>query len=598
MAGFDRLQRFMSVRMAFDGQMTGDGRVIYMSTLLGVPSPWVADGSRTGPEPLILDDARTSAVALSPSQPWAILSQDEGGNERHQLVAVSLNERVRRPLTHRLDSIHRFGAFFPDGRQFVVTTNRRNGVDFDVFLGSLDRDELEEVPILGGPLRGIWSAPAVFPDGRSVLLQETLSPSVHHLYRLDLDVRPARLTRLTPESPASWAAAAVQGEQVLAVSNLDHEFSRLVAISPAGRITVLADVDADVEAFAAHPTGALAYVVNRDGWSELFVRRNPGAPSQQVTLPAGVIATVRWNPAGNVLIFDQQTPQAPFDVYTWDASSTTVRPVTRSYRAGLQPDDLIIPDLVSVESFDGLKVRCWYYRPRTDGPWPAVIAVHGGPEGQARPIFSALYQYWLSLGIAVLAPNIRGSTGYGRTYEHLDDVERRIDAIRDLEAVTRWLRTQPDVDAERIVLYGGSYGGYMVLAGLTWFPDLYRAGVELVGIVNLETFLERTSPWRRAFREAEYGSLARDRETLRALSPIHRIDRLRAPLFVGHGKNDPRVPFAEAVQVVEALRARGVPHVLFPMDDEGHGAVRLANQRRLYGAIQAFLVEHAGFPGE
>jgi len=224
--------------------------------------------------------------------------------------------------------------------------------------------------------------------------------------------------------------------------------------------------------------------------------------------------------------------------------------------------------------------------------------VHGGPEGQARPIFSALYQYWLSLGIAVLAPNIRGSTGYGRTYEHLDDVERRIDAIRDLEAVTHWLRTQPAVDPHRVVLYGGSYGGYMVLAGLTWFPDLYRAGVELVGIVNLETFLERTSPWRRAFREAEYGSLARDRETLRALSPIHRIDRLRAPLFVGHGKNDPRVPFAEAVQVVEALRARGIPHVLFPMDDEGHGAVRLANQRRLYGAIQAFLVEHAGFPGE
>ncbi|MGC8488784.1 MAG: alpha/beta hydrolase family protein, partial [Clostridia bacterium] len=302
---------------------------------------------------------------------------------------------------------------------------------------------------------------------------------------------------------------------------------------------------------------------------------------------------------GQTLVFDLNGPDRPLEVYRLPLGHAGgAAAVTRSYRAGWAGGDFAAPDLVHIESFDGLSIPAWYYRAGDAAPAAAIVAVHGGPEGQSRPIFSALYQYWVSLGVSVLVPNVRGSTGYGKTYTHLDDVGRREDAIRDLAAVTEWLRLKPDIDADRVVVYGGSYGGYMVMAGLTWFPELYRAGVELVGIVNLESFLEKTSPWRRALREAEYGSLERDRAVLRELSPIHRIDRLKAPLFIGHGRNDPRVPYAEAEQVAQALAARGVPHVLFPMDDEGHGAVRLSNQRRLYAAVMEFLSSHAGFPGE
>lgn len=598
MARFERLDRYLSVRMAYDAHVTRDGRIVYISNLLGVPTPWVWDGSATGPEPLLLDDVRTSRLDVSPTGPWVVLTQDEGGTERHQLVAVHLGSRHRRQLTQDPDFIHLFGAFFPDGERFVVTANRRNGRDFDVYLGHLDGRALERIPIDGGPASGVWTAPGVFADG-SVLLVEMVSPSHHRLYRLDLHGAGGHLTRLTPDEPAMYAAVKIQGSSVLAASDLRHEFARLVAIREPEQVEVLAEAGGDVEALAVGPANGVAYVVNRDGWSELHVREGNPVRDRVVETPPGVISSMRFSPDGRWLVFDVSGPDHPMDVYRMDMRDLpSVAAVTRSYRAGLGAGDLVTPDRVSIESFDGLQVPAWCYRPRGDGPFPALVVVHGGPEAQARPIFSALYQYWVSLGIVVVAPNVRGSTGYGKTYGHLDDVGRRGDAIADLAAVARWTRSQPDVDADRVVVYGGSYGGYMVMAGLTWFPELFRAGVELVGIVNLETFLEKTSPWRRGLREAEYGSLERDRDVLRALSPIHRIDRLRAPLFVGHGRNDPRVPYAEAEQVAGALQARGIPHRLFPLDDEGHGAVRLTNQRRLYAAIQDFLSEEAGFPSE
>ncbi len=606
MAGHERLERYLSIRMAWDGHPTHDGRIVYLSNMLGVPTPFVWDGSLHGPEPLRLDDIRTSSFELSPTGSWVVLSQDEGGSERHQLVAVNLTTRERRPLTHRPESIHLFGAFFPDGEHFALTANRRNGRDFELYIGHLDGRELEPVQV-GRELEGVYSVPAVYPDGQSILLAESVAPFHQRLFRVDLDHdrRHGALTLLTPEDPGAYHNVRLQGTRVLATSDRQSEYHRLIAIEEPGVVTVLAEAPGDIELLAAASNGTLAYTVNRQGLSELHVLygrqdlQSPDAQNDQVIeTPAGVIAALRWSPDGDTLVFDVNRPSGPSEVYRLSSSGQDPAAATRSYRAGFSASDFIAPELLEIESFDGLKIPAWYYRARSDAPSPAVIAVHGGPEGQARPIFSALYQYWLSLGVSVLAPNVRGSTGYGKTYGHLDDVEKREDALRDLEAVTRHVAGRPEIDAERVVVYGGSYGGYMVMAGLTWFPEHYRAGVELVGIVNLESFLEKTSPWRRALREAEYGSLARDREVLKALSPIHRIDRLQAPLFIGHGRNDPRVPYAEAEQVAAALQSRGVPHELFPMDDEGHGAVRLPNQRRLYGAIADFLAKYAGFPHE
>jgi dipeptidyl aminopeptidase/acylaminoacyl peptidase len=218
--------------------------------------------------------------------------------------------------------------------------------------------------------------------------------------------------------------------------------------------------------------------------------------------------------------------------------------------------------------------------------------VHGGPESQAQPYFNPVTQYLAQAGYAVAAPNVRGSTGYGKTFAHLDDKDKREDSVRDLSEVGKFLAARPDVDSTRIALYGGSYGGYMVLAGLTLYPDQWAAGVDIVGIANFRTFLEQTADYRRATREAEYGSLAKDGALLDKISPIHKLDRIKAPLMVIHGSRDPRVPIGEARQVAEGLQKRGLPVQLMTFEDEGHGLAKRANRLVAYPAIVKFLDEH------
>ena len=228
----------------------------------------------------------------------------------------------------------------------------------------------------------------------------------------------------------------------------------------------------------------------------------------------------------------------------------------------------------------------------TDGETPVVVDIHGGPESQRRPSFHAVKQYFLNRGYAYFEPNVRGSSGYGREYTHLDDVENRMDSVADVEAAVEWLHDQPAVDPDRIVAMGGSYGGFMVLAALTEYPDLWAAGVDVVGIANFVTFLENTGDWRRELREAEYGSLEEDREFLESVSPINNIQDIAAPLYVLHGENDPRVPVGEAEQIADEAAEQGVPveKLIFP--DEGHGFTKLENRIEAYTSIADFLDEH------
>jgi len=227
------------------------------------------------------------------------------------------------------------------------------------------------------------------------------------------------------------------------------------------------------------------------------------------------------------------------------------------------------------------------------------VMVHGGPEGQAQPSFNPVTQYLVQAGYAVATPNVRGSTGYGKVFSHLDDKDKREDSVRDLAEVGKFLATRPDVDSARIALYGGSYGGYMVLAGLTQNPDQWAAGVDIVGIANFRTFLEQTAAYRRANREAEYGSLAKDGALLDKISPIHKLDRIKVPLMVIHGARDPRVPIGEAKQVAEGLQKRGLPVQLLTFEDEGHGLAKRTNKLVAYPAMVDFLdkyVKRKGAP--
>ena len=284
------------------------------------------------------------------------------------------------------------------------------------------------------------------------------------------------------------------------------------------------------------------------------------------------------------------------DVQTGETERWTDAPT-----AGIPRETFDESDLVHVESFDELEVPGFFTLPdgheagdgeASDDGVPVVVDIHGGPESQRRPSFSSVKQYFLDRGYAYFEPNVRGSAGYGAEYAALDDVEKRMDSVADVEACVEWLQDHPAVDPDRIAAKGGSYGGFMVLAALTEYPDLWAAGVDVVGIANFVTFLENTGDWRRELREAEYGSLEDDREFLEEISPTNNIENIEAPLFVLHGENDPRVPVGEAEQIVEQAREQGVPVRKLIFEDEGHGFSKLENRIEAYSAIADFLDEH------
>jgi dipeptidyl aminopeptidase/acylaminoacyl peptidase len=280
-----------------------------------------------------------------------------------------------------------------------------------------------------------------------------------------------------------------------------------------------------------------------------------------------------------------------------EGEGATTRQWTHAGTAGIPRETFVEPDLVRYGTFDGREIPAFYSVPddverAEPGDAPVVVDIHGGPESQRRPSFAGLTQYFLSRGYAVFEPNVRGSTGYGKAYTHLDDVEKRMDAVRDIDAAVDWLAARPELDAERVVAKGGSYGGFMVLAALTEYPDRWAAGIDAVGIANFVTFLENTGPWRRELREAEYGSLAEDRDLLEEISPINRVENIEAPLFVLHGANDPRVPVGEAEQIVEQIREQGVPVEKLIFEDEGHGIAKLENQVEAYTRVVDFLDQH------
>jgi dipeptidyl aminopeptidase/acylaminoacyl peptidase len=297
---------------------------------------------------------------------------------------------------------------------------------------------------------------------------------------------------------------------------------------------------------------------------------------------------------GSLLAFAFSSPTQPFDVYVYDLDAHRLERVTTS-PSGIETAALVEPELHRFASFDGESIPVFLFRPEGDGPFPVVVMVHGGPEAQWRPwfhtSFAPLTQHLLARGYAVAAPNVRGSTGYGKRFEHLDDVRLRLDSVRDLASLHEWLAAQPGIDGSRAVLYGRSYGGYMVLAGLAFQPDLWAAGIEMVGISSLVTFLENTSDYRRAVREREYGSLTDDRDFLVEASPMTRIDSIRAPLFIEHGENDPRVPVGESRHIAGVLDEKGIRCELVVYEDEGHTIEKLANRIDCFTRAAAFLDE-------
>lgn len=596
---------YLNVRSASGPSWAPDGFALaFLTDISGVSEAWrvrvdaaLGAGAPLWPDQLTFSGERVSAAAFSPTDERLILASDTGGSELTQLLLLPPDGSVAQPLTNAPNAIAQFAEWSPVGQRILYATNTRDPRYFDVYERDLSTGETRHFPLPEGTN---WAL-RYSPDGQRILATHIETFFRDRLYLIDRATGEATpITRVitAPHGSHSAPAWAADGQALYLLTDEDRDFRNLAALDLAtGELRYLTDENADCDELAVSRDGRmLALTTNVDGYSRLDVydigdgwdarKRIPTAEQER-----GVISELRWSHDGRALAFTQESSTAPRDIWRLDAETGALVRATRSATGGLLRSAFVEPKLVSYPTFDGREIPAFLYTPtgREARGLPTIVYVHGGPESQYRPTFNPIVQYFVACGYAVLAPNVRGSAGYGHAYMALDDVRLRMDSVADLRHAALWLAGEGVADPRRIAIMGGSYGGFMVLAALTTYPDLWAAGVDIVGIASFVTFLERTSAWRRTLREAEYGSLERDRDFLADISPLHKADRITAPLFVVHGANDPRVPVQEAEQIVAALRSRGVPVEYLRYDDEGHGLVKRANRLQAYPAIARFL---------
>lgn len=603
-----RLAQYQNVRGAAFRGWAPDGSGLLISTRFGNSSQlhrvYRPEGRR---EQVTFGEEPASGRFLPGSNDGSLLlTMDRGGDENGQVLLL---DRVKFTTTLLTDGKSRnlLGPVRSDGGRMVVSSNRRNGRDSDLYVVDPRRPEFDR-PLMEVD-RQTWQAVDWSEDGRTLLVSRYVS--INESYPALLDVETGKRTELprAGDEPAAYGPLAFSpdGKRVYVATDAGAEFRRLARLDLAtGRYEWLtADVPWDVSDLdVAAGSGDVAAVLNEDGASGLYLFPADGGPRRRLELPLGIVSGVEFSPDGKRLGFTLSRPDAPPDVYSLELADGRLERWTISEVGGLDPASFVTPQRIQFKSFDGLAVPAYYFRPRGASPEnkvPVLIGIHGGPESQYQPFFQPAAQYYLNeLGLAVIYPNVRGSAGYGKTYLKLDNAEKREDAVRDIGALLDWIAAQPELDASRVAVTGGSYGGYMVLASLVHHGDRIRAGIDIVGIANFLTFLEKTAAYRVDLRRVEYGD-ERDpamRATLERISPLSRVDRIRSALLVVHGKNDPRVPFFEAQQVAERVRAAGRPVWTVFADNEGHGFAKKDNADYQRAVEVLFLKKHLGLEAE
>ncbi|MGI8618891.1 MAG: S9 family peptidase [Gemmatimonadaceae bacterium] len=530
---------------------------------------------------------------------FLIFSRDVGGNEFGQLYRFDLQSREAVLLTDGGRSQNGGVEWSTAGDRIAYASTRRNGTDRDIYtmdprIPSTDRRVLQ---VSGGG----WSALDWSPDDRTLLVGEYLSVNDSRLWLVDVASGAKRL--LTPAAsgdPVAWSGGefSADGRAVFATADAGSEFQALMKVDVAsGRVTpVVSGIPWDIDAFDLSPDGStIAFVVNEAGIARLHLLDTATGRHRRVaSLPQGQVGGLKWRPGGGELAFSLSASKFPSDVFSLDVPSGKLTRWTESELGGLDPDDLVEPSLIEWTSFDGREISGFYYRPpaRFAGKRPVIINIHGGPEGQSRPGFQGRSNYYMNeLGVAMIFPNVRGSTGFGKTFVKLDNAAKRLDSVKDIAALLDWIARQPELDASKVLVTGGSYGGYMTLMVATMYDDRICCAVDVVGISNLATFLQNTESYRRDLRRAEYGD---EREpALRAwmdsTAALTNVSRITKPLFVVQGANDPRVPRSEAEQIVRAVRGNGGTVWYLLAMDEGHGFRKKNNADVQYYATIQFV---------
>jgi dipeptidyl aminopeptidase/acylaminoacyl peptidase len=542
-----------------------------------------------------------------------VYSLNEGGAENFQFFLLDRKTGRARRFT---DGTHRYTSpvWSRDGKLLAYASNVRNGRDMDVYVADPATPGSERRI---AEVQGSWDPVDWSADGRRILLGEFISANESYLHWVDAaggeihTITPRNKRKEDPTVAYQSGRWSKDGGSVYTSSDKDSEFLRLVRLDLAtGASTVLSgDVPWDVEQFDLSDDGRLlAFFTNEDGVSRLhLLDATTGSPLPSADLPAGVAGNLLFRRGSHEVAFDLSSARSPSDVYSYDVDARRLERWTASEAGGLNPEVFPLPELIHYPTFDSTSkngarrtIPAFVYRPdatRFKGRRPVYVSIHGGPESQARPLFLGSMNYLPDeLGVAIVYPNVRGSSGYGKSYLKLDNGRLREDSVKDIGALLDWIATQPDLDPKRVMVAGGSYGGYMSLAVMTFYSDRLACGWDTVGISNFVTFLEHTQGYRQDLRRAEYGD-ERDpqmRAFLEGIAPVNRAKQITRPLLVSQGANDPRVPLAESDQIAAAVRSNGVPVWYLTAKDEGHGFGKKTNtdfQRAvLFEFIRRYLI--------
>ena len=540
-----------------------------------------------------------------------LFTRDTGGNEFGQMYRLDVTTGDVTLLSDGGRSQNGGWVWDRAGDRIAYASTRRNGADRDIW--AVDPRDPATDRLVVENAGGGWSVLDWSPDGTQLLVGESLS--VNKSRRWLVDVASGAKTRLDEDGPedVAWGGGTFtpDGGAIWTTTDKDSEFARLVKWTQAsGGIEVMAaDIPWEVEGFDVSEDGkSVCFITNEAGVSRARVLDTATGKHRLVAgLPDGVIAAGEWHADGRHLAFSVGSARSTSDVYVWDAveGGPAIR-WTESELGGLVADTLVEPRAIDWQSFDGLEIRGFLYpaAPRFTGRRPVIINIHGGPEGQSRPIFQGRNNFFMSeLGVALVYPNVRGSTGYGKTFVKLDNALKREDSVRDIGALLDWIATRPDLDPDRVMITGGSYGGFMTLACATTYDERIRCALDVVGISHFTTFLKNTESYRRDLRRVEYGDerVPEVAEFFERIAPLNNAGRITKPLFVVQGANDPRVPASEAEQMVAKVRGNGGPVWFLNAKDEGHGFRKKPNMDFQFYATVMFVRQHlldAGSPAD
>ena len=598
-----RFGQYQNARYAFLRGWHPSGEGILISTRFGETDQvhWVRSPGGTRHQVTFFDEpVGDVAVSPDPELNGFVFDKDAGGGEFFQVSFFDMKTGTHRMLSDG-KSLHGGISVSNRGDRVAYYSTQRNGRDWDVHVAGLKGTAPPRAVLEKG---GYWEPAGWSPDDRRLLVVRMVSANERHPYVLDLESGELTAIMTTEEQVAYGAVTwSHDGNMVYFSSDAGSEFLHLRVFDvETGDVRVLsADVPWNVkDVRVSHDGRWLAFTVNAGGIGKLHLWQAEGESWKEAALPelpVGQILRLRFSPDSGHLALVLNTAQTMGDVYMIELDTARLERWTYSEIGGLDTSGFTLPELVHYETFDEVdgkprRIPAFYYKPPGEGPWPVLIDIHGGPEFQHRPYFIPQIRYFLEeLGIAVLAPNVRGSAGYGKSYLKLDNGMKREDAVRDLGKLLDWIETRPELDAERVAVLGSSYGGYMVLAALTHFNDRLRGGVDIVGISNFVTFLENTQEYRRDFRRVEYGD-ERDPEMrafLERISPTTNAHKITKPLFIAQGLNDPRVPVSEAEQILAAVRDNGGEPWYFLAKDEGHGFRKKSNFDHFTNAVSLFL---------